>query len=63
MTCYICTVCNKRWGPAFEGADVELTRCEKHKNKLTTAEIYAKGMTVGMYESRARLREIKNKKN
>ena len=58
---YICTVCNKRGGPTVEGTEIILSRCEKHKNTLSTAEIYDRGLTVGQYNARERLRQIKNR--
>jgi hypothetical protein len=51
---FVCPVCSKRWGTAKVDGEVIIQRCEKHKNQLSTAEIYAKGMTVGHYN---RLRE------
>jgi hypothetical protein len=46
----ICPVCAVRWGgPVFGEREVEIARCEKHQKTLSTAEIYAKGMSVGEY--------------
>ncbi len=56
-TCYICTVCNKRWGIESEGSDVELSRCEKHTKTMTSREYAAAG---GKYITHAeRMEKIK----
>lgn len=57
-THFICTVCNKRWGIEKEGSDVELTRCDKHKQTLTSRENTAMG---GKYLTMAeRMQKIKS---
>lgn len=51
MTYGCCPVCSKRFGEyaACENAEMLFERCEKHTNTLSTAQIYAKGLTVGQY--------------
>lgn len=57
-THFICTVCNRRWGIETEGADIELTRCEKHKETLTNQEKFAMGYSPGKYDEMM-LRQLK----
>lgn len=56
---YLCPVCCKRRGIAVEGAEIVIQRCDEHSEELTTAEIYAKGMTVGGYQKEKRLHAIR----
>ena len=57
----VCPVCSKRWGEEKVGADVEITRCDEHASRLSTAEIYAKGWSVGNYDRAERMKGIKRK--
>lgn len=62
MTCYICSVCMKRWGTFEENDEVEITRCEKHKGTLTSAEVKSIGYSSGNYKDKLR-RDEKRKLN
>lgn len=46
---FICAVCSKRWGDLIPGAEMTITRCDEHKLAKSTAEIYAKGFSVGTF--------------
>lgn len=47
--CYVCPVCCKRSGVETVNCEMIIKRCEEHKDVLSTAEIYAKGLSVGNY--------------
>lgn len=51
-TTSVCAVCGKRWGgPIFGPRDIEIARCDEHRERLTSAEVYAKGFSIGYYNS------------
>lgn len=47
---FVCPVCSKRWGIFAINSEIIIKRCDEHQDTLSTAEIYAKGLSVGNYQ-------------